>query len=375
MVYLKFRQARSFHLSSASYGLAIVTIFLLSINCTLSAQNYSLSFDGTDDEVEIISSPELTQNNFSIEAWVKPSNSATIKPIFTKYNTNIGEISYSLSILSDNRIRFVVYESFRSVSDLDLRGIDTNNPVINANTWQHVAATFDTTTQDIKIYLNGAEIESTLLNGSTEISTIYRGTQPVHIGSSVILSGNAFFFDGEIDEVRFWDYSRTIDQINSDKDTELSGTEDGLVAYYKFDNSELSCDIVDCNKNANHGMRMGVNGTNNLPQYSSESAELVDEECQATDGCALVSVTNDNSETPGISVYPNPANSSLFVKSAYQPIIGASMTITSMNGMQVFSQIINNSMETINLAQIPKGMYLVRIKFDNTYTVKKIIIN
>ena len=67
----------------------LTPVLILLISSFLYSQNNSLNFDGTDDNVEITSSPELTPNQFTIEAWIKLTSDATSHPIFNKYNTNI----------------------------------------------------------------------------------------------------------------------------------------------------------------------------------------------------------------------------------------------------------------------------------------------
>lgn len=43
------------------------------------------------------------------------------------------------------------------------------------------------------------------------------------------------YFTGSLDEVRIWNVARTATEINSNKTTSLTGSETGLLAYYKFD--------------------------------------------------------------------------------------------------------------------------------------------
>ena len=45
---------------------------------------------------------------------------------------------------------------------------------------------------------------------------------------------SAIYFDGQIDEVRLWNTTRTLAQIASLKDTVLQGNENGLTSYYNF---------------------------------------------------------------------------------------------------------------------------------------------
>jgi hypothetical protein len=58
------------------------------------------------------------------------------------------------------------------------------------------------------------------------------------------------YFEGMIDEVRIWNVARTKSQIQSNMDNTLSGSETGLVAYYKFE--EISGGFTVTNKTSNN---------------------------------------------------------------------------------------------------------------------------
>jgi len=264
----------------------LISLFLLAYQSFLFSQNSSLNLDGVDDNVEILSTTEFTPNQFTIEVWIK-ANSSGAQPIFTKYNSNTNEITYALVVNSNNTIRFAVYEAD---APNKTRVIDTDNAVLNPNSWQHIAATFDFATQDLKIYVGGTESPATLTPGSITLASIFSGDQPVHIGKITYNSGSSAYFDGRIDDVRFWNTERTQTEISDNMNTELAGTESGLVAYYKMDINNSSCDVEDCNSNMNHGTRIGSGVNNNLPQYSNDIPSLTDADCGVTIACTLLPV-------------------------------------------------------------------------------------
>ncbi len=47
-------------------------------------------------------------------------------------------------------------------------------------------------------------------------------------------------------------------EIQNNLNTELSGLESGLVAYYKLDDIETACDVEDCSVNENHGTGINI---------------------------------------------------------------------------------------------------------------------
>jgi len=72
-------------------------------------------------------------------------------------------------------------------------------PAVNAQRWNHVAATFDR--GQISLYLNGAEI----LSGRTTTDRLVTNRHALLIGEAQALSGpRSYLFDGLIDEVRIY---------------------------------------------------------------------------------------------------------------------------------------------------------------------------
>jgi len=96
--------------------------------------------------------------------------------------------------------------------------------VTSANTvipqaWQHWAWVFDVNT--IKLYVN-----------------IFQGENvPFAIGKS-FLGGFNFVYGGRVDEVTAWNKALTQNEIQDMMDNELTGSEDGLQLYYKFNQGE-----------------------------------------------------------------------------------------------------------------------------------------
>jgi hypothetical protein len=171
------------------------------------------SLDGVNDFVEIPHNSAFNVSSLTLDAWVNTdtlaggSNGALI--IISKYGFVAG--SWYLDMLDGGRLDFAVYGS-----NNDVRFISTNNPVLVAGTWQHVAATFDLATQAMKIYVNGAEVPSTLGPGSTTIAGIRQTNSQVQIGSvNPNPAGNVGFWDGLIDEVEMFNRALTQSEIQA----------------------------------------------------------------------------------------------------------------------------------------------------------------
>ena len=87
-----------------------------------------------------------------------------------------------------------------------------------------------------RLYLNG--VEQSLSGSALNVSA---NNNPIRIGSDY----GSRYFDGRIDEVRIWNIAREQADIIADMDSTLFGNENGLVAYYHFNEGEGDT-LYDC---------------------------------------------------------------------------------------------------------------------------------
>ena len=113
----------------------------------------------------------------------------------------------------------------------------------------------------MRLYINGVEDITQAQTGAVVANASFE------LGQSFDANRD---LDGHLDEFRVWNIARTATEIANSMDTELSGNEADLVVYYKFDDTPATCEIQDCSPNANHGVRGGTGGANNLPQYDPD---------------------------------------------------------------------------------------------------------
>ena len=180
----------------------VVLVFLLS---SAVGQNNALSFDGTSDYVTTSNAPSLT-TNFSVCAWIKPN-------VITGIHAICGINNYWSFTMNTNKLRFTAYGAY------DYDGTAIAFPT--ANVAYHVA--FIKTGNSLSFYVNGNLLETvTVANPSA--------------GSSIIIGSNKYseYFNGAIDELSFWNTNISTATLTAAKNGILTGTETGLVAYYKF---------------------------------------------------------------------------------------------------------------------------------------------
>ncbi|MFO0844823.1 MAG: LamG-like jellyroll fold domain-containing protein [Gemmataceae bacterium] len=157
--------------------------------------------DGTDDFVEVPDYPTQTPRSLTLDAWVNPGAVDGYRSIVAKYDSSRpNNASWALENI-DGRVGFGVYQGTMT------RFILTDNPVLTAGAWRHVAGTFDVATQAIKIYVDGVEVPSSFFLGyDATVTAITDSTTPARIGSIVNSRGeSASFWDGLVDEVGVFD--------------------------------------------------------------------------------------------------------------------------------------------------------------------------
>ncbi|MGH9866766.1 MAG: LamG domain-containing protein [Candidatus Polarisedimenticolia bacterium] len=159
--------------------------------------------DGVDDYVEIPNSPTLAPASISLAAWVYRDEIVSDGVIVSKYNSNnpsVNGVSWVIYVFPGGIVRWAVYQD-RFLGGIN-RALDTDEPVLIANAWQHVATTFNPINQDMRIYINGVEVPSHFIPGSSDVSTIAQSNTPVRIGVYRIGTGAlGSFWKGNLDEV------------------------------------------------------------------------------------------------------------------------------------------------------------------------------
>jgi hypothetical protein len=171
-----------------------------------------------------------------------------------------------------------------------------------AGTWHHLAYTFDFVSKRITLYIDGLSQGSRTVSGASP--SISQLGMNLNIGRRIFGGVNNHFFNGQLDEFRVWDYARTAGEIAQNYQTELSGSESGLICYYKFDDAVDS----DCSSR-----RLNLQGSARTPQNSSVP-NLRDVGC----GSRLKDLGSELSNVKiSVSIYPNPTSglSNVMVKS------------------------------------------------------------
>jgi surface protein len=178
------------------------------------------------------------------------------------------------------------------------------------NQWSHIAATYDSATNLIIIYINGVAVHSTIGNGlitdtSPSANELWIGSRP---------SNNSSFFNGKINRVSIYNTAQTAIEIQNQMNTcVISGSETGLIAAYNINEDTGSSTITDLSPNANNGTLTNMDPNtdwittlNEITLYIKPTATVIsiiaDQTVTSTQTCNDVTISLDNSEI-GIDYY------------------------------------------------------------------------
>jgi Concanavalin A-like lectin/glucanases superfamily/PA14 domain len=166
------------------------------------------------------------KNTFTLEAWVKPSDSNTTQIIMGKNN------QYSLLILNGS-YGFNFWPADNATSgNGGLCGSDN----VRVGEWQHVAVTRNGTS--LKCYINGALYSSFTFTGTGNNTLKTGATRQTFVVGGYSTSDQPF--KGQIDQVRVWSSERTLAEILAGMSTYLPASQSNLIAAYGFNGSSNS---------------------------------------------------------------------------------------------------------------------------------------
>lgn len=212
-----------------------------------------LSFDGLDDFVdcgreEVV---QLSGNTLTLESWFKIDTGDTRAEVFRStvlamdHSEPGNDQGYFLRASGAGQIGWGFGDGmWHEVNS------EPSVQLFEPGVWNHVAGTYDGTTQ--KIYLNG----NLILTSEPFTATV--GVAPLenlYIGSSPAFSDRVF--NGGLAEVRIWNTARTASEIKEFSTQRITGAEPGLVAYWPIDEGEGQI-ITDLSTNALTGILGGT---------------------------------------------------------------------------------------------------------------------
>ena len=163
--------------------------------------NNSLSFDGTDDYVELGNTPLLRPRSISVDFRFKKDGNFNYKFLVDKSKNSW--VSYAFMGTSDQKLSFMLGID----NGITVRNVTTTT-TFQDNRWYHIIGVYDGL--HMGIYVDGKLENEAIFNESKTI--FYEGDIPLRIGTHVF--ENNSYFNGSIDYVYIYNTTLSEDEIN-----------------------------------------------------------------------------------------------------------------------------------------------------------------
>lgn len=261
----------------ACQTLAFVLILTIAVPVIGQQQAVSLS----NSYLRVADSPTLEPQQFTIEFRFTPrgngfgnTNQGPGAAVIMKSREGAGGNYLSSWAFQwspvDNRINFAV------AHQIDPSGANVYaSQTIAVGATAHIAGTFDGAT--LKIYVNGN------LSGSVSFpfAGVDYGADDVLIGAANHCCGYDRRFEGEVDDVRIWNYAKSQTEVATGLNCEVISGQSGLLAAWNFNDSGLQ----DVSGNGHNGSASGsISFVSNplAPCAPCEAADILQSPAPAT---------------------------------------------------------------------------------------------
>lgn len=309
---------------------------------------------------------------FSLSTWIYPLSIGSRNPIFLNndHATQYGGAWVSL---------LPTGELIANVGDGGAAGPTSRRSVttdmqFTANQWYHVAVVWKSET-DMKVYVNG--VEQTTTTSGTGGSLYYHNISGTagKIGSGVNGSGSNAYFDGIMDDVRFWNDSLVPFQIQSiyDSNVDFIPTQTALTCLNQsvdITSPSLFCDYNWSNggttaTNTVQGNNLGV-GTHTIYANMYDAHNILYTDSIIVTVSICTGIDNTDSET-ATQVYPNPTTGELNITA---PSSGY-FTLSNVLG-EMIAQFPVTKNDAFDISFLPNGLYfLTELNSGKTFKLVK----
>lgn len=214
----------------------------------------ALQFDGVNDYVRIADAffDGQETNSFTVECWFQTANDNQQYGSFIWNKTAFWQEAY-LSYCCDRSFSFLYAYPFA------YNNAYVEHFPLQTGQWHHIAASMENST--LRLFLDGQMIASSATNGLMSWATDV-GTN--RIGSGIV-SGNSYYFDGAVDEMRFSSVARYVADFSVP--TEPFVNDQYTEALYHFDEG-IGNTLTDASGNNHHGTLI------DNPQWICSDAQL-----------------------------------------------------------------------------------------------------
>jgi hypothetical protein len=198
----------------------------------------SILLDGIDDRVECSSLTAYDNSDFSVSIWVKKTTSGLEYVVSNSSSTSKAGFDIVINSLNVN---------FQRRTTTKQAATGYINIGFTYNTWHHLVGTYNDTTDDLKLYLDGV-----LKNTSTTSVDVNSASVDLRIGCSAV---NSLFFQGGIDEVSLFNSELSSGDVSTIYNSGIPNDISSLnpVGWWRCGDGDTSPTLTDNGSGGNDG--------------------------------------------------------------------------------------------------------------------------
>ncbi len=307
----------------------------------------AFKFNGTNSYIEVPYAAVNHPAEFTIELWARLDQTTNNfqSPLSSRYGSAPWNNLSGYNFYAVNGLEKWSFTGGSGAWESINTSTSTNGEIYDGNTlkfgiWTHLASTYDGTTY--RFYVNGILV-GTKTAGYSRVGFNSIPARPLRIGAGRTEGSATYFFNGAVDEVRIWNYARTQNQINYNKNFNLSGQESGLISYYQFEGGSATNKTGANGTNGTlHNSPTTVSGTILFPTSGSNSGN-VDEE--STIGTLVGNLTANDPDSPNLTYSfvggngTNDMHNSLFSISGNQLLVAGNIDYETNSTLNIYLQV------------------------------------
>jgi hypothetical protein len=187
----------------------------------------SLHFDGNQYLGGMIPSADVLQNGFTVETWIKPDD---MDGGYMHGVVSLNSGMMQLGVKNMKPYATLLAAPMTIEPHVPLMMLEPDS-LLNQDEWCHLSLSYNTSTGETNMYLNGEFIAQSIVNPMDQwvpdVPEVDLIVGRVYDSSS--------YFKGNIDELRLWQRVKSDEEIFQDYKRVLTGSEEGIYGYYRFD--------------------------------------------------------------------------------------------------------------------------------------------
>ncbi len=293
----------------ATNNMGTASVVVTVRNAPVTTPAYYVELDGVSDYVEVADADALSfgtgtaDQPLTIETWFRPDTMAGKQNLVSKWSWQGAVHEYRLYIAPGPVLRLDLRDASAGVTVSVL----TNGQAGLVGGWHHLAVTYDgrggaTAADGVTFYIDGVAVPVTRQNNVAYVA-MENWTAPLELGCETVGFQQ---FDGGLDEVRLWNAVRTPSEIQAALLSTLTGSEAGLVAYWRFDEGagmSVDDDSPNTHTGTFHNAVTWMAGGPMAPPEPDVTAPTIDDltTSDVTESSATISFTTSEAATGWVS--------------------------------------------------------------------------